>query len=150
MTLVIISAYCHASDLCFDAEIMDDVESGIKGDVCTEDNLVLVADTMDVVDSPPEVLKPYVIQNHFSHVLQICLRVSLVRVILIRVLSSAHDDDLSGDNMSQTLAEWVRQHNISSSAVNTLLHILHAYHRALPLEYRTLLGTVRTVVVRDL
>lgn len=120
---------------------MDDV------DVCAEDNLVLVEGTMDV-DSPPETSETVcdtesLFTDLFESESQSCegdLDSSSV---------SSVDDDISDDNLSQTLAAWVRQHNISSSAVNTLLHILHTYHPALPLEYRTLLGTVRTVAVRD-
>ena len=32
------------------------------------------------------------------------------------------------------LAGWIRDHNITSTAVNSLLHILHCYHPGLPME----------------
>jgi len=137
-------------DILDDVEIMDDVEGGLEGDVCTEDNLVVVVDDMDVVDSHPEASETVCdTESLFSCTSDLFESESCEGDLDSSSVSSV-DDDISDDNLSQALAEWVRQHNISSSAVNSLLHILHTYHPSLPLEYRTLLGTVRTVAVRDL
>ena len=110
---------------------MDDVKSCVKGDVRTEDNLVLVMDTMDVVDSPPEASET------------VCDTESLFSCTSDLFEGESCEGDLDSSSVSLLmmiylmiicLRRWkklVRQHNISSSAVNTLLHILHAYHMAL-------------------
>jgi len=109
-----------------DVEIMDDVESCVEGDVCTEDNLALVTDTMDVVDSPPEASETVCdTESLFSCTSDLFEGESCEGDLDSSSVSSVDDDDRSDDNLSQTLAEWVRQHNICSTAVNTLLHILH-------------------------
>ncbi|XP_076684082.1 uncharacterized protein LOC143377055, partial [Andrena cerasifolii] len=52
-------------------------------------------------------------------------------------------------NLSQSLAEWVVQHNISHQAINALLPILKkSISSHLPSDARTLLKTPRTVAIR--
>lgn len=65
--------------------------------------------------------------------------------------SSSSDDDLFSDtNLGEMLAGWIRDHNIPSTAVNSLLHILHRYHPGLPLESRTVLHTARTASIKSM
>ena len=64
--------------------------------------------------------------------------------------SVSSQDDLSDSDLGEVLADWVKQYNIPSTAVNGLLSILHRYHPGLPLESRTLLHTSRNATFRSM
>ena len=55
-------------------------------------------------------------------------------------------DDLSS-SIANDLADWAVKNRISHTALNALLRILHADHKDLPLDARTLLQTPRKVMI---
>lgn len=71
-------------------------------------------------------------------------------ILMIPPIEGAHTfSNQTEKSLSFKLRQWALQHNIPQVAVTKLLHILKPSHPELPLDARTLLNTLRVIVLKE-